>query len=36
MTTRHWITLLIVLIIGYLIGVKAPAYGQMALSKVGL
>lgn len=35
MKPNHWLMLVIVLIIGYLIGVKFPATGQNLLSKVG-
>lgn len=32
----HWITVVAVLVIAYLIGVKYPSIGASALSKVGL
>jgi hypothetical protein len=31
-----WITLAVVLLIGYLVGVKFPSTGQSLLSKVGM
>jgi len=32
----HWVTVLLVLFVVYLIGVKYPSFGASALSKVGL
>lgn len=32
----HWITVVAVLVVAYLIGVKYPSIGASALSKVGL
>ena len=32
----HWVTVAVVLIVVYLVGVKYPSIGQSALSKVGL
>lgn len=31
----HWVMLAVVLLVGYLIGVKFPSTGQALLSKVG-
>ncbi len=36
MKPGHWVTIVIVLVIGYLVGVKFPATGQGILSKVGM
>lgn len=36
MTRNHWIMIVIVLAVGYLAGVKFPAYGTKALSAVGV
>lgn len=35
MTRNHWIMIVIVAAIAYLVGVKFPTYGQKALSTVG-
>lgn len=32
----HWVTVVVVLVVAYLIGVKYPSIGASALSKVGL
>jgi hypothetical protein len=32
----HWATIVFVLLIGYLVGVKFPSIGQGVLGKVGL
>lgn len=34
-TKMHWGAIIVVLIIGYLIGVKFPATGQSLLGKIG-
>lgn len=36
MKSYHWVTVAVVLIVAYLIGVKYPSIGQSALSKIGL
>lgn len=36
MKSYHWVTVAVVLIVAYLIGVKYPSIGQSALGKVGL
>jgi hypothetical protein len=36
MTRNHWIMIVIVAALAYLIGVKYPLYGSEALAKVGL
>lgn len=36
MKTWHWGTIIVVLIIGYLVGVKFPSTGTALLGKVGL
>jgi len=36
MKSWHWGTIIIVLIIGYLVGVKFPSTGASLLSKVGM
>jgi hypothetical protein len=35
MQNRHWLMLIIVLLLGYVLGIKFPATGQNLLSKVG-
>lgn len=35
MKSWHWGTIIVVLIIGYLIGVKFPSTGQSLLGKIG-
>ena len=36
MKTHHWLVTLLILFVVYLIGVKYPSFGQMALAKVGM
>lgn len=31
----HWLTLIVIIVLAYLAGVKYPSYGQAALAKVG-
>lgn len=33
---NKWLVAIILLIVGYLVGVKYPSYGTQALSKVGM
>ena len=33
---KSYIWLVVVLVVGYLVGVKYPSFGQTALSKVGM
>jgi hypothetical protein len=32
----HWIGMIVIIVIAYLVGTKYPSYGNAALSKVGL
>lgn len=36
MMPRHWVMLIVILLIGYFIGVKFPATGTNVLAKVGI
>jgi len=36
MRSYHWATVIVVLLVAYLVGVKYPGIGQSALAKVGL
>lgn len=36
MNKSHWIALAVVLIVGYVLGIKYPAVGSTAMAKVGL
>lgn len=36
MQARHWFAIIAFLVIGYLVGVKWPSYGQQALTAVGV
>jgi hypothetical protein len=33
---KSYVWLVVVLVVGYLVGVKYPSFGQTALSKVGM
>jgi len=34
MQSRHWIMIIVVLVIGYALGIYFPSYGQKAVSAV--
>jgi hypothetical protein len=36
MKMGHWFTIVVVLLIGYLVGVKFPSTGQSLLGKIGM
>lgn len=36
MSRNHWIMIVVIAAVAYLAGVKFPAYGQKALSTVGV
>lgn len=36
MQNKHWGMLIVILLIGYIVGVKFPSTGQSLLSKVGM
>lgn len=34
MNTRHWVSVAIVLVIGYFLGIYFPAYGNKAVTQI--